>query len=187
MKTVNELLDIARQCEGYEEFDLALKYYREVLKLSPGLQTAEMGIERARNELAKLVYFTTPASFKLVEGRLELRKGELVFVSITGTETEYLLEEIDNFGIKLGRLTFDYCGMPHEGYSCRGAKKWINMLTEAKEGGYPRIGNGGLTSLEKYIHDNYSREQKEEAIAYFMDMSGCNSSEARIAVHRILG
>ena len=80
MKDINELLEIAKKCEQYEEYDLALKYYKTVLDASPNLQTAEIGVDRVRSEMAKCVYYVTPASFKLSEGRIELRKGSIVFM-----------------------------------------------------------------------------------------------------------
>ena len=46
MKDINELLEIAQKCERYEEYDLALKYYKTVLDASPNLQAAEIGVER---------------------------------------------------------------------------------------------------------------------------------------------
>lgn len=186
MKDINKLLEVAKKCEYCEEYDLALKYYMAVLEISPNLQVAEIGKQRAKNELAKVVYYTTPASFKLSEGRLELRKSLLVYVSLLGGENEFLVEDIDNMKVSLGRLVFDYKGVTQDGYSCRVAKKWIEIINDAKEGKYPKINGGKLTTLEKYIHDNFTLEQKEEAILYFMDMSGCSSEEARISVASIL-
>ena len=187
MKDINELLEIARKCERYEEYDLALKYYKTVLDASPNLQAAEIGVDRVRSELAKCVYYVTPASFKLSEGRIELRKGSIVFISTTSAEVEYLIEDIDNMKVALGRFVFDYKGKTQPGYSCRGAKKLIELINDAKEGKYPRLSSDKSTTLEKYIHDNFTPDQKEEAIMYFKDMSGCLSEEARITVARILG
>ena len=129
----------------------------------------------------------TPASFKLSEGRIELRKGSIVFISTTSAEAEYLIEDIDNMKVALGRFVFDYKGKTQPGYSCRSAKKLIELISDAKEGKYPRLSSDKSTTLEKYIHDNFTPDQKEEAIMYFKDMSGCLSEEARTTVARILG
>lgn len=187
MKDVNELLEIAKKCEQYEEYDLALKYYRTVLEAAPNLQVAEVGVDRVRSELAKCVYYVTPASYKLSEGRLELRKGSIIFISTTSAEAEYMIDDIDNMRVALGRFVFDYKGKPQDGYSCRNARKLIELIKDAKEGKYPKLSSEKSTSLEKYIQDNFTPEQKEEAIMYFKDMSGCLSDEARTTVARILG
>lgn len=187
MKDINELLETAKKCERYEEYDLALKYYNSVLEAAPNLQVAEVGVDRVRSELAKCVYYVTPASFKLSEGRIELRKGSIVYISTSSTESEYLIDDIDNMRVTLGRFVFDYKGKPQDGYSCRSAKKLIELIKDAKEGKYPKLSSDKSTTLEKYIHDHFTPDQKEEAIMYFKDMSGCLSDEARTTVARILG
>ena len=73
MKDINKLLEVAKKCEYCEEYDLALKYYMAVLDISPNLQVAEVGKQRAKNELAKVVYYTTPpaSSFQREDWSLE--------------------------------------------------------------------------------------------------------------------
>ena len=187
MDIISEYLEIARHCEKYEEYDIALKYYKLILEEKPNLQTALVGVQRARNELAKIVYFRSPANSRLVEGELQLRKGLLVFVPNCGSEDEYELDRISNYRVRLGRLEFVYNGMISVCYSCRYAKKWEKILRDTEEGIYPKGTQVGLTALEQYIDENFSRESMEDAIQYFMEMSGCKSQEARIVVRRILG
>lgn len=133
------------------------------------------------------MYYETPANCRLVEGRLQLRKGMLVFVPEQGLEDEYELDKISNYHVRLGRLEFDYNGQAGASYSCRYAKKWETVLKDTEDGIYPKTNGGGLTVLEKYIYENFSREMLEAAIDYFREMSGCKSEEARIVVRRILG
>lgn len=184
--SIEELLNAAQQCEMIEEFDMALKYYRAALYKDPKLSSAKMGEERAKNQLAKVIYFRSPANFKLTTGRLELRRGMIVFVTDAGAETEYALEEIDNPKIQLGRLKFDYNGETIEGYSCNVAKKWVSIINEVKEGKYPDDGNFGLNKVEKYIKEHFSMSSLEEAIEYFAGITGCDYSDARIVVVRVL-
>ncbi len=184
--TIEELLNVAQQCEQCEEFDMALKYYRETLKKQPKQSCAIMGVERTMNQLAKTVYFRSEANLKLTTGRLELRKGMIVFVSDMGVETEYDIEQIENPRIKLGRLVFDYEGSPIEGYSCSVAKKWVSVIEDVLEGRYPVLDNATLNAVEKYICDNYTLDTIDDAVDYFIGISGCDYSDARIVVRRVL-
>lgn len=184
--TLNDYLTTAQKCMDYSEYDMALKYYKEALKLEPEAQTAKFGIERARKELQKLIYFETPANFKMTSGKLELRLGMLVFVSSTSAEIEYEMEYLDNFRVGLGRLIFDYKGRKHEGYSCSAAKRWVKLLQEVKEGKYPGIDNRVASTVEKYIMDNFNKDSFEDAVDYFMEITECPYSDARIAVRRLI-
>lgn len=184
--TIAELLQAASRCEQYEEYDIALKYYREVLKIDPNQSGAKLGTERNINQLAKTVYFKSLANLMLMTGRLELRRGLIVFVPESGAEVEYEIERIENPRIKLGRLTFDYDGRPINGYSCNVAKKWVALIGEVKEGRYPESENGMLNTLEKYVRDNYTLDGIEDAAQYFKDITGCTYSDARVAVRRVL-
>ena len=184
--SIEELLNAALQCEEYQEYDMALKYYRAVLEKEPKQSAAKMGVERAQTQLAKTIYFRSEANFKLVTGRLELRKGMIVFITDSSVETEYDMELIDNPTIKLGRLIFDYKGEPIDGYSCPVSKKWVSIINEVKQGKYPPTENGSLNAVETYIKNNYTLEKIEDAIEYFMGITGCDYSDAKIVVIRIL-
>lgn len=184
--SISELMQAAQQCEQYEEFDIALKYYREILKIDPKQTGAKMGAERNINQLAKNVYFKSPVNLKLVTGRMELRRGLIVFVPSFGAEKEYEIDRIENPRIQLGRLVFDYDGAPINGYSCNVAKKWVALISEVKDGKYPACETGMLNTLEKYIRDNYSLDKIEDAAQYFMGITGCTYSDARVAVRRVL-
>ena len=128
-----------------------------------------------------------PANHSLVEGRLELRRGMLVFAGINGIEIEHWLEHIENPRIKLGRIVFDYDGKPIEGYSCSLAKRWIEILRLALNGKYPACEDQNYSAVEKYILENFIEETREDAVKYFMDLSGCDYQDSSIVVRRILG
>ena len=184
--TINDLVSVAQKCMDYEEYDMAYKYFKEAFKLDTKSQTARFGMERAKKELEKRVYFESVANFKLVSGRLQLRPGMLVFSSIGGKETEYIVSEISNPRVQLGRLMFDYEGSRIEGYSCQAAKKWIRILEDAIEGRYPSLENKKMSSLEKYIRDNFDGDTIEDGVTYFMEIANCSPTDARIVVKRIL-
>lgn len=184
--SIEELLNIAQQCEMAEEFDVALKYYRVALERDNKLSAAKMGVERAKNQLAKAIFFRSPANFKLTTGRLELRRGMIVFVSDSSSETEYELEYIENPKIQLGRLKFDYKGQTIEGYSCNVAKKWVALINEVKAGVYPVNAEGSLSTVEKYIKEHFTMANLEDAVEYFEGITGCDYSDARIVVVRVL-
>ena len=75
---------------------MALKYYRAVLEKEPKQSAAIMGEERSKSQLANTIYFRSEANFKLTTGRLDLRKGMIIFVSDNNVETEYDIDLIDN-------------------------------------------------------------------------------------------
>lgn len=185
--TADECVVLAKQFELYEQFDMALKYFRKAYEMDKANKDAEMGVERSKVSLAKKIYYQTPANYALTEGKLELRRGVLLFIGNNGIEIEHWLEYIENPRIRLGRLVFDYKGQPIEGYSCSVAKRWITTLKNVLKGKYPATDGQGLSSLEKYIHENFTASTLEEAVMYFMELSGCDSRDARIVVQRILG
>lgn len=182
-----EAIAMAKRFEEYGQFDMALKYYRSAAEKKQDNKDAYVGAERCRLALKERIYYSTPANHSLVEGRLELRRGMLVFAGINGIEIEHWLEHIENPRIKLGRIVFDYDGKPIEGYSCSLAKRWIEILRLALNGKYPACEDQNYSALEKYVLENFTEETREDAVKYFMDLSGCDYQDSSIVVRRILG
>lgn len=181
-----EAIAMAKKFEQYGQFDMALKYYRSASEKQQDSKDAHVGAERCRLALKERIYYSTPANYSLVEGTLELRRGMLVFSGNNGKEFEHWLEHIENPRIRLGRILFDYDGKPIEGYSCSLAKRWIEILRLVLNGKYPECEGQNYSAVEKYILENFSEDTKEEAIKYFMDLSGCDYQDSSIVVWRIL-
>lgn len=185
---VNENISKAQKCEDYGEFCAALNYYSEVLEVDPNHSSAKLGVQRMNSELAKRVYFQTEANYKLTNGRLELRQGMVVFVGCNGTEMKYLISDIENPKVSLGRLGFDYQGQKNAaGFSCGQAREWILLIKNAKEHKYPKIEQSSYNTLEKYISDHFTKDNYDEAVVYFCEMSKISKVEAERIVGEILG
>lgn len=182
----NDYIKMAEKCEDFKEYATALKYYEKAAELDPKQRTAVIGADRMRTELANQVYFQTEANYKLTSGRLELRNGLLVFVAATGSDMSYQIADMENLRVALGRLTFDYPGEPAPvGFSCKSIKEWMNVISDAKEGRYPSLEEGGYNALQKYIADHFSKSNIDEAIEYCTQMSGMGYADAKIIVEQL--
>ena len=186
--TANDYIKKAEECEKYKEYSTAMKYFQKAYELDPRMKAAQGGVERMEKEIANQIFFRTEANYKLTNGRLELRKGRVVFIGRNGTNMSYQLSDMENIRVEFGRLTFDYPGEAAPvGFSCKAIKDWVSLLADAKEGKYPNSHNGGLNILEKYIADHFTKETMAEAIEYCTQMSVMGYADAKIVVERIFG
>lgn len=143
-------------------------------------------MEQMEKGIDDQIYFRTEANYNLVSGRLELRRGCVIFIGKNGVDRTYQLSDMQNIHIALGRLTFDYAGEAAPvGISCKSMKEWLNILNEAKEGRYPDSETAGLNTLEKFVSEHFSKDTVDEAIEYCIQISGMGYAEAKAITDRI--
>lgn len=178
--------DLAKKCIDLEEYEVALNYYREILKLDIQDSAAKRGEEYMRSELRQKVYFQTAATWRLLEGRLELHWGELVFWPIRNQRICYDFRMVKDLSVQKGKIMFDYWS-EHVEIACKFPKKWRDILKNALDGRYPRLPNDKYSALEIYISNHYDWEQRDQALKYFIELSGVSEACAEPIVDEILG
>lgn len=177
---------LANRCEELGEYEVALNYYKKILKIDPADMVAKAKETQMRNELKDRIYYQTDAVWRFLQGRLELHWGELDFWPIRSQKKSYDFRMIRNLKLDHSKIKFEYWTENVE-ISCKYAKKWKVIIENAMEGRYPRLPNDKYSALELYISSHFTWEQREEALKYFIDWSGINEESAGIIIDEILG
>lgn len=181
------LLMRARSFEEEGELESALEYYDRVLDVDFSNEEAREGISRVKAEMENYVYYETQGNSLFKYGKLQLKKGILIFKVNNGKEIIYNLNNIRNIRKTMGCLGFIYEGKATEiTYGCSQATEWVNIIQKAQLGIYPEIQRKTNGSLEKYILENYNSKSIVKAIKYYREQTGVSLAEAKAQVENLL-
>lgn len=137
----NNLLNRAKDFENRGDLETALEYYNKVLDLDFTCQEGRLGIERVKLKLVNYVYYECEANQVFSSGKLQIRKGALVYVSKNGSEERYEFSGIRNLRRNMGCLAFDYPGKWGEvSFGCMHKDEIMPLILNAQNGIYPKIG-----------------------------------------------
>lgn len=132
------LLIRAQEFEENEDYEAAISYYNKVLDIDLGRQEAKDGLERVKYALQNYIYFETDANKVFSMGKMQLKKGLLIYKANSGKEERYNLEDIYNIRKSMGCLVFMYGKKKLEiSYGCSRVKEWIGLIEQAQKGKYP--------------------------------------------------
>ncbi len=133
----NNLLMRAKNFEAEGDYLSALDYFNRVLDIDATQLEASKSVARVKDIVANYVYMETTANSLFSFGKLQLKKGYLVYRTNSGKETVYNLNRIHKLRKTFGNLGFMYDGRITEvTYACKHIDEWINTISKAQMGHY---------------------------------------------------
>lgn len=183
---VENLLIRARTFEEEGELEAALDYYNRVLDIDFSNEEGQEGLERVKDIIKNYVYFETEANSIFKFGRLQLKKGILIFKDNKGKETIYDLNNMRNIRKTVGCLGFLYSGKITEiTYGCNRASEWVEVLGKAQLGIYTEMKTMKRGELEEYVLNNFSSKSKVKAIKFYRERTGIGLAEAKAIIDEL--
>lgn len=183
---IDNLLKRAGAFEEEGELEAALDYYNRVLDIDFSNEEGKEGFDRVKDKIKNYIYFETDGNSVFKFGRLQLKKGILIFKDNKGKETVYDLKGLKNIRKTVGCLGFSYSGRLTEiTYGCNRASEWVEVLGKAQIGIYPEIRRMKRGELEEYILNNFSPKSKIKAIKFYRERTGRDLGEAKAVIDEL--
>lgn len=185
---IDNLILRAKEFELDCKYEMAIDYYNQVLDADISKQEAHAGIDRINNIINDYVYFESPANRLFTAGKLQLKKGRLLFTDKKGKTTVYELRWLKKPQLISGGFSFTYGETPSGiSFICKDkGPEWIKVISNALSGIYPAMYNPQSNGIDNYIRNNFNIKTKVLAIKYYRDMTGASFTEAKSKVDEIL-
>lgn len=132
------ILDNASYYEDKTDYDRAMRFYEEALRIDPHNDKAKKSIERINGILDNYIFKECNCNVGLMPGVLQLKRDSVVFVNQRSRTIKYSLEDIHDVKVSMGSLNFKVKDSPGSStFSLRNAKEWVELITDAQNNIFP--------------------------------------------------